>query len=563
MAHHSPQWSWDQGCWNAGSQQDWGNAGSQQDWGLAQHSQQQHVAPSRERLDGACCMLDKAGHPAAFSDSRISQQSGSQYEGLVASVINGLSRKLKAVRQQGPDERTQVEQLKENVAAFLRERVSDNAGQRVLARGVGEEEAEIDAVFHGSFGELLSKLNQVTDALVLATYAGTTCVLVEACSDSRLVAMKLLQIEIQCRLVERCGFLVNDEPRGLKAQQLDPDSTGYAIVFNRAALQIDIQSVLDTLGLTYVQELLQKGKLHIAFLQADRALPAALEIASEAKAESSVARAEANEAREEANQARVKVDRLEQQLAGIRRVNICMTYARLWFLPWHVVLRGSAGRTSTSSVVWVREVAPNKDTVVSTHGAEHDTPGRGFGRWFGAGSFDTARRAGWDGRRQAEAQGAGRFGSSASAQIRSRQDPEGEDELEPAFKVESPQAIVAVPCEAIKQMKSNALRNVDPDQIDIYLYSQEAGKWQLVKFSSTSLRQDTSEPNPRLRDLPFNFRMTASLLGKIATAFCRDGLAPSSSAHPFARSLSVSHVKVCDVHHASLRCGQFCCKWRA
>ena len=69
--------------------------------------------------------------------------------------------------------------------------------------------------------------------------------------------------------------------------------------------------------------------------------------------------------------------------------------------------------------------------------------------------------------------------------------------------------------------------------------------------------------------------MTASLLGTIATAFCRGGQlerpgdvicggnrrisavqAPSSSAHPFARSLSVSHVKVCDVHDASLRCGQ-------
>ena len=33
------------------------------------------------------------------------------------------------------------------------------------------------------------------------------------------------------------------------------------------------------------------------------------------------------------------------------------------------------------------------------------------------------------------------FWSSASAQIRSRQDPEGEEELERAFKVESPQAI--------------------------------------------------------------------------------------------------------------------------
>ena len=33
------------------------------------------------------------------------------------------------------------------------------------------------------------------------------------------------------------------------------------------------------------------------------------------------------------------------------------------------------------------------------------------------------------------------FWSGASAQIRSRQDPEGEEELEPAFQVESPEAI--------------------------------------------------------------------------------------------------------------------------
>ena len=127
--------------------------------------------------------------------------------------------------------------------------------------------------------------------------------------------------------------------------------------------------------------------------------------------------------------------------------------------------------------------------------------------------------------------------------------------------------------EAIKQKKSNALRDVDPDQVDIYLQEArsprlfcwllpgfrcwQAGEWQLVEFSSTSLRQDTSEPNPRLRDRPFDFHVTAALLGKIATAFCRGSQperpgdvicegnrrisaaqAPSSSAHPFARSLS-------------------------
>ena len=49
----------------------------------------------------------------------------------------------------------------------------------------------------------------------------------------------------------------------------------------------------------------------------------------------------------------------------------------------------------------------------------------------------------------------------------------------------------------------------------------QAGAWQRVEGASTSLRQDTSEPNPRLRDRPFDFHVTAALLGKIATAFCR------------------------------------------
>ena len=103
----------------------------------------------------------------------------------------------------------------------------------------------------------------------------------------------------------------------------------------------------------------------------------------------------------------------------------------------------------------------------------------------------------------------------------------------------------------------------------------QAGEWQRIKDESEVLRRDTTRPNPRLRDQPFDFHVTASLLGTIATAFCRGGQlerpgdvicggnrrisavqAPSSSAHPFARSLSVSHVKVCDVHDASLRCGQ-------
>ena len=106
----------------------------------------------------------------------------------------------------------------------------------------------------------------------------------------------------------------------------------------------------------------------------------------------------------------------------------------------------------------------------------------------------------------------------------------------------------------------------------------QAGKWQRVAGASTSLRQDTSEPNPRLCDRPFDFHVTASLLGTIATAFGRDRQlerpgdvicegnrrirpvqASSSWAHPFARSLSFT-CQGLRVHHASFRCGHFCCK---
>ncbi|CAE7615452.1 unnamed protein product [Symbiodinium sp. CCMP2592] len=66
---------------------------------------------------------------------------------------------------------------------------------------------------------------------------------------------------------------------------------------------------------------------------------------------------------------------------------------------------------------------------------------------------------------------------------------EGEGELERAFKVQSREGAQLNDVDDL----AIALRDVDPDQIDVYLYSKEAGEWQLVKSSSTSLRQDTSE----------------------------------------------------------------------
>ena len=83
----------------------------------------------------------------------------------------------------------------------------------------------------------------------------------------------------------------------------------------------------------------------------------------------------------------------------------------------------------------------------------------------------------------------------------------------------------------------------------------QAGAWQRIKDESKDLRQDTTRPSAPLSAMQLPPR--ACLLGETATAFCRHGQlerpgdvicegirsisaaqAPSTSAHPFARSLS-------------------------
>ena len=94
--------------------------------------------------------------------------------------------------------------------------------------------------------------------------------------------------------------------------------------------------------------------------------------------------------------------------------------------------------------------------------------------------------------------------------------------------------------EAIKQRKPITLKDVEADQIDVY--SQEArsprllfcwlfpsfrfwqaGAWKRVEDESEVLRQNTTRPNPRLCDRPFDFHVTASLLGTIARLLAATG----------------------------------------
>ena len=88
----------------------------------------------------------------------------------------------------------------------------------------------------------------------------------------------------------------------MQRQQLDPQTTGFGIIFNRAALQINTEVLATQFGLTNVTQLLEENKLHIAYFQAVSALSAALSMARDAD----------NKAREADNKAANAIQELRQ-----------------------------------------------------------------------------------------------------------------------------------------------------------------------------------------------------------------------------------------------------------
>lgn len=235
-------------------------------------------------MDPHYCLVDVSGNLKPFSVSHISQVSGRTYEACVSAIVTGMqSRKLRAVQQQTQEDKIRLEACREAVAEFLRIRVSDEVASDARQRGIEAEEMEVDTVFQGSFKALTCQLKQLGGRIhTPGTCDEVAMVLVEICSDSRFVAMKLLQLEIQCSLLTRNGFLVNDETRGYEAIQLDQEKTGFAIVFNRAALQFAIREVVERLEFTNISNLLKKNKLQIIYFQAETGVPAALQLAVEA-----------------------------------------------------------------------------------------------------------------------------------------------------------------------------------------------------------------------------------------------------------------------------------------
>ena len=102
--------------------------------------------------------------------------------------------------------------------------------------------------------------------------------------------------------------------------ELQPDTTGFAIGFNRAALQVDTESLADRLGLQNVLGLLKNKMLHVVYFQAEAALPAALETASKAQEEASKAQEEAVKAMQKAETAEKNAARALQSFCSVRTV---------------------------------------------------------------------------------------------------------------------------------------------------------------------------------------------------------------------------------------------------
>eukprot|EP00439_Symbiodinium_sp_Y106_P064638 s5639_g10.t1 len=269
-----------------------------QDWHpaapSAQFAQSSHVAsPSeqlrRERvLDETYCLIDNDGSLRPFSS--VSEISGQNYEQMISTICcSGGPRILRAIVRQQDEERIRLAACKQAVANYLQS-VFDHGGPEMRARGgVGEMEAEIDTFYNGSFKEFAEHINQLGTVKVSATCANVAKVLVEVCSDSRFVARKLYQIEIQSCLVQREGFLVRDDPHNLESVQLDVETTGYAIIYNRAALQIETEALARKLGLSNVLGLLEQQRLHIVYFQSEAVLPAALHKARQAADEAKLA----------------------------------------------------------------------------------------------------------------------------------------------------------------------------------------------------------------------------------------------------------------------------------
>ena len=275
--------------------------------------QTEGFSPQKRELNKDYCLVDEQGNCRPFSDtSYISQQSGEMYEKAISTIFNSNGPwMLHATTTQDQKEKNRLNKSKNMIADFLRKNVFDRAGAGMQKKGTGSEQAEVDTVYNGSFKAFAESISQLSKVMVQATCKKVEKVLVECCSDCRFVAMKLYQIEIQSCLLARGGGLTRDGDK--MRVDLQPETTGFAIIFNRAALQCNVPKLAKDLNLANFLQLLETGKLHIAYFQSEAALPAALSMARDADQKASDADQKARDADQKARDADQKARDADQK----------------------------------------------------------------------------------------------------------------------------------------------------------------------------------------------------------------------------------------------------------
>jgi len=211
-------------------------------------------------------MLDRDGTAVRFSAASVSRDSGAAYEQVIANVLSGeVGWKLQTEQQPESVVIASLERSRKLVEEML-ETLLPEARRPTLQNGLSTS-MQVDTVYRGSMTDFLSGL----DKLELHNHrwpktcevsTNTELVLVESCSDSRYVPAKLFQLELQAHILERDGQLV-------KETAAHPvDNAGFAIIFNRASLRMDLPGLIRAFNLFKVEDLLRKGLLVCAYLDA-------------------------------------------------------------------------------------------------------------------------------------------------------------------------------------------------------------------------------------------------------------------------------------------------------
>jgi len=208
-------------------------------------------------------LLDQDGVKKAFDQQDISNESGRAYEAAICEILGGLPWRLETQQEQHSCDH--LRECQQNVLCELKRTLPTFA--RRSFHGMDSPSAQIDAVVWTSLRSISEKLRNLHCTVhcgpdyVLPEASTVRAILIEACSDSRYVPAKLLQIERQATIVASGNSRLTREDR--ETQELS--DAAFAVIFNRIAVYLNVEGMVYELGLTHCQQLLEEKRLLVAY----------------------------------------------------------------------------------------------------------------------------------------------------------------------------------------------------------------------------------------------------------------------------------------------------------